>query len=113
MPPEGRRKGFVVAPEGYRRCKRCGNDTEIRVRKLDGARFIGCREYPLCRWTRELPRDYSGSRFDSSRAGPEDQYSELSERLKLLEIKLTDSTLGKVQRLRIEDAIEDLRRKLD
>src|SRR5262245_46775677 len=110
MPPENRRKGFVVAPEGYRQCWSCGAETEIRVRKLDGHRFIGCREYPICRWTTPLPRHYKGPIYDPARGGPQHRASneELLEALKRQEERLKNPKLGKIERLRIQDLVEDI-----
>jgi hypothetical protein len=114
MPPLNRRKGFVAAPEGYRRCVRCGGETEIRVRKIDGARFIGCREFPLCRWTRELPDAYEGERYDPSRVGLNGPRSrdDFENALKRLTRRLEDPALGRVQKLRIKDTINDIQRHL-
>lgn len=40
------------------RCPKCGADTIVRVSRggwTPGTKFVGCLDYPICRWSAPLP----------------------------------------------------------
>jgi ssDNA-binding Zn-finger/Zn-ribbon topoisomerase 1 len=111
-------KGFVVAPEGFRKCTRCGAEAEIRTRRRDGRRFLGCRNFPECKWTQPLPPTYCGPQYNTSAQHYDPvppkpaMLEDLKGALKFHERSLHDPNLGQVQKLRIQERIADLKRKL-
>ncbi|TVS00216.1 MAG: hypothetical protein EA406_01395 [Rhodospirillales bacterium] len=46
---------YPTPPPTLSKCPRCGSATIVRENSQDGEYFIGCTDFPGCRWTAPLP----------------------------------------------------------
>jgi Topoisomerase DNA binding C4 zinc finger len=50
-----RRERYPMPPPGLDKCPSCDHPTIVRENSEDGQYFIGCTQFPSCRWTTRLP----------------------------------------------------------